>query len=195
MENLKQKIEGILFLYGEPITVKKLATITGTEKATVLEALQALKIELLVRGIRLITKDEAWQMVTAPEFSKIFEDLVKSEYSENLSRVALEVLSIVAYKGPLTRAEIEFIRGVNSVYSIRNLLMRGLIEKRDNPVDGRSHIYSVSFDFLRHFGFTELQQLPQYEDFHKIEVPNADAIQATNADAIKSTNLGKSTTL
>lgn len=171
MEHLKQQIEGILFLYGEPISVKKLAAIIGASNADVLAVLENLKHECESRGIRLILKDDEWQMVTAPELSKLLLELIKSEYSENLSRAALEVLSIVAYKGPIIRAEVEFIRGVNSVYSLRNLLMRGLIEKKDNPKDGRSHIYTVTFDFLRYFGFTDIKDLPQYEEFHKAETP------------------------
>lgn len=187
MDNLKQQLEGILFLYGEPISVQKLSTITGASKADVLAALENLNAECQSRGIRLISKDDEWQMTTAPELSKLLEELIKSEYSENLSKAALEVLSIVAYKGPVTRAEVEFIRGVNSVYSLRNLLMRGLIEKKENPKDGRSHIYTVSFDFLRYFGFTDITELPQYEEFHKTEIPNPqidEQNKSTNADAI-----------
>lgn len=172
--DIKQNIEGILFLHGEPISVKKIAQIIGEKPAAVLESLRALKKEYAPRGLRLIVKDDEWQMVTAPELSAILETLIKEEYSAHLSKAALEVLAIVAYKGPLTRSEVEYIRGVNSVYSLRNLLMRGLIERRENPVDGRSHLYSVTFNFLRNFGFSDIHELPHYEEFHKTEIPNAE---------------------
>ncbi len=171
MNELKQKIEGVLFLSGEPISVKKLALLVSVKTDQIEEALEELKKDYLGRGLHLAHKDGEWQIVTAPEISQTLEKFVQVEYSENLSRAALEVLAIVAYKCPLTRAEVEFIRGVNSVYSLRNLMMRGLIEKKDNPKDGRSHIYSVSFDFLMHCGLTNISELPRYQEFRAVEVP------------------------
>lgn len=171
IDTIKKKIEGILFLYGEPLSVKKLSTLIGSDQSAIENALQALSTDYKERGIRLISKDNEWQLVTAPDLAMLLEDLAKAEYSENLSRAALEALAIVAYKGPLTRAEIEFIRGVNSVYSLRNLLMRGLIEKKENPRDGRSHLYAISFDFLRHIGIAGIEYMPRYEEFHIAPVP------------------------
>ena len=172
MENeLQRAIESVLFLSGEPVSVKQLVSLLGAKKNDIEEALIGLKETYKERGLRLIQKGDEWQLATAPELSGVLEKFVKSEYSENLSRAALEVLAIVAYKGPITRAELEFVRGVNSVYSLRNLLMRGLIEKKDNPKDGRSHIYSVTFDFMRHFGLSDVSELPRYKEFHMAEVP------------------------
>ncbi len=171
--NIKNQAEAILFFYGDPISAKKLAKLTGAKEAAVVAALLELEREYSGRGLRLVKNGDEWQLATAPEAAPILTELTKSEYSQNLSRAALETLSIVAYKGPLTHAELEFIRGVNSVYSLRNLLMRGLIEKKENPSDGRSHIYSVTFDFLRHFGFSEIAELPRYDEFHAAEVPKA----------------------
>ena len=168
---IKKQLESILFLHGESVSVKKLASVTKTSKKEVEEILLVLQKEYETRGIHLIQKDEEWQMVTSSESKNVLDDLVKEEFSENLSRAALETLAVVAYKGPLTRAEIDFIRGVNSVYSLRNIMMRGLIEKKENPKDGRSHIYSITIDFLRHFGLTHFKDIPRYEEFHTSEVP------------------------
>ena len=176
MDRLRAKIESILFICGEPISEKRLGKVLKADQEDIQQALRKLQADCAARGVRLLEKSGEWQFVTAPESSDIVETLIKAEYSENLSRAALEVLSIVAYKGPLTRAEVEFIRGVNSVYSLRNLLMRGLIEKRENEKDGRSHLYSVTFDFLRHFGLADAKELPQYEEFHKAEVPKEEDI-------------------
>lgn len=176
MDRLKTNIESILFIHGEPISEKRLGKVLKAEPEDIQRALQELRVDCEARGVRLIEKSGEWQFVTAPESSDIVETLIKAEYSENLSRAALEVLSIVAYKGPLTRAEVEFIRGVNSVYSLRNLLMRGLIEKRENEKDGRSHLYSVTFDFLRHFGLADAKELPQYQEFHQANVPKEEEI-------------------
>ena len=102
-------------------------------------------------------------MATAPENSEIISELVKSEIQENLSKAALEVLSIIAYRGPITRINIEAIRGVNCTFTLRNLMMRGLLEKVDNPSDNRSYLYKISFDFLKKLGIDSISKLPNFE--------------------------------
>ena len=82
----------------------------------------------------------------------------------------METIAIIAYKGPLTRLDIEYVRGVNSSFIIRNLLMRGLVERVENPKDARSYLYKVSFDFLKHLGVTGIEDLPQYQEFKKSRI-------------------------
>jgi segregation and condensation protein B len=89
--------------------------------------------------------------------------LIKNELQDSLSNAAAEVVSIVAYKGPISRIEIEAIRGVNCSYTLRSLLLRGLIERNDNPGDGRGYIYSISFDFLKKLGISDVKKLPDYD--------------------------------
>lgn len=172
--NLKSKIESILFLSGEGIDIKRLEKLTGRNQDELHSALSELAGDYKERGIRLIEKDDEWQFGTAPENSEIVEALVKSEFSEGLSKASLEVLSITAYKGPLTRAEIEYIRGVNSSYSIRSLMLRGLVERIDNPKDARSYLYRISFDFLKYLGLEKREDLPQWEDLHKTVIKTED---------------------
>jgi segregation and condensation protein B len=88
--------------------------------------------------------------------------LVKSELQDSLSNAAMEVVSIVAYRGPVSKTEIEAIRGVNCAYTLRNLLLRGLIERSDNPNDSRGYVYSISFDFLKKLGIEDVKKLPEY---------------------------------
>ena len=95
--------------------------------------------------------------------------MVKSEIQENLSKASLEVLSIVAYRGPVTRAEVEAIRGVNCSFTLRALLMRGLLGRIENPKDNRSYIYKISFDFLKKMGLERIEQLPDFETLSKDE--------------------------
>jgi segregation and condensation protein B len=83
---------------------------------------------------------------------------------EGLSKAALEVLSIVAYKGPISRAEIESIRGVNCSFTLRSLMMRGLLERIDNPKDGRGYLYKISFEFMKKLGIESIDKLPDYKE-------------------------------
>lgn len=168
--DLKSEIESILFIHGEPLAVSFIAKITERSETEVVSALEELEKEYSTRGIRLIKKDGEYQIGTAPENARIVEKAVKSEFSEELSKAALETLAIIAYKGPLTRAEIEHIRGVNSSFILRNLLMRGLVERIDNPKDARSFLYRLSFDSLKYLGLTKAEDLPDYGEFHNKEI-------------------------
>ncbi|EKE10649.1 MAG: hypothetical protein ACD_15C00221G0001 [uncultured bacterium] len=90
------------------------------------------------------------------------EQLVKNELEGPLSSAALEVLSIIAYRGPISKPEIEAIRGINCSYTLRNLTIRGLIERENNPKDSRGYVYVVSFDFLKKLGVEKMENLPEY---------------------------------
>lgn len=163
--NLKSIIESLLFVYGEPISVEKLAKVTGRKKEEVERAIEELKNGLEDRGVVLIEKEDKVQLGTRPENAPYVEKLVKSDFSEELSRAALETIAIIAYKGPLSRADIEFIRGVNSSFTLRNLMLRGLIERVENPKDARAYLYKVSFEFLHYLGVSKVEELPGFEEF------------------------------
>lgn len=168
--NLISIIETILFTYGEPMSLEKLAKITKAKKEEVHEALSALAREYEGRGLAILKKGDEYQLGSNPAYANYIEELVKSEFSEELSKAAIETVAIIAYKGPVTRAQIEYVRGVNSSFTLRNLLMRGLIERVENPKDARSYLYRVSFDFLKHLGLTRLEDLPQYDEFRKEKI-------------------------
>lgn len=165
--SLKSILESILFIHGEPLALEKLAKAAGVKKEEAAVAVEELKNDLKDRGIVVLEKDGAYQLGSNPENSKYIEAMVKREFTEELTKAAVEVLAIVAYKGPLTRSEIEYIRGVNSSFMLRNLLMRGLVERIENPKDARSYLYRISFDALKHLGLTKPEDLPQYEEFKK----------------------------
>lgn len=164
---LKSILETILFVHGEPLTLEELTKAAKVSKEEVTAALEELKDDLKDRGIVVLEKNGAYQLGSNPENFRYVEDMVKSEFSEELTKAAIEVLAIVAYKGPLTRSEIEFIRGVNSAFTLRNLLMRGLVERIEDPKDSRSYLYRISFDALKHFGLRNPEELPRYEEFKK----------------------------
>lgn len=165
-EKLQSIIESILFVSGEPVKKNKLVNIlAGQIKIeAVEEALEALlkKYSNPESGLSLVKNDNEVQMVSNPENAQYIENLVKSELQDSLSNAALEVVSIIAYRSPISKTEIEAIRGVNCSYTLRNLLLRGLIERNNDSRDGRSYVYSISFDFLKKLGISDVKKLPEY---------------------------------
>ena len=166
--NLDSLIEAILFLEGEPVKIKKLAEILDKPEKEVGGALEVLEQKLKERGIRLTKKDNEVALSTAPETAKICEKISREEFNKEIGKAGLEVLAIVVYQGPISRPEIDYVRGVNSSFTVRNLLVRGLVERKTNPKDNRSYIYSPSFQLLRFLGVDDINKLPQYEHFQKI---------------------------
>jgi len=167
IDKLKSIIESVLFISGEPVKISKISKILGAPKPEVENALMLLGAEYSNRGLAIIKKEDMVEMATNPENSGYVSELVKAEIQENLSQAALEVLSIIAYRSPISRAEIESIRGVNSSFTIRSLLMRGLLERTDNPRDGRGYLYKVSFKFLEKLGVEGVEKLPDWEVLSK----------------------------
>ena len=174
---LKSKIESILFVTGSPVSLAKLGKVLGASSDEISSALNELTSDYKDRGLVILKKEDEYQFGTNPENSALIEKLVKSEFTEDLTKAALETLTIIAYKGPLTRSEIEFIRGVNSSFTVRNLLLRGLIERIENSKDARSYLYKISFDFLKYVGVKSVEELPGYQDLqNKAE----QVLQSTN---------------
>jgi segregation and condensation protein B len=168
--NLKSIIDSILFVHGDEIATEKIAAILNRSKEETKAALDELQKEYETRGFALVENNGSWQLGSHPENAPYIEELAKSEFSEELSRAALETLAIIAYKGPIAKPDIEYIRGVNCSFTLRNLLMRGLIERQENLKDARSYLYRVSVDFLKHLGLTKLEELPRYEEFKKEKI-------------------------
>jgi len=162
-ENLEKKIESILFWKAEPIKVSELAQILQLKDREINEALKTLQERLSDRGLSLIINDNKVALVTCPEASDIIEKLHKEELTKDLSKATLETLTIVLYRGPMRRSEIDYIRGVNSQFTLRALLVRGLIEKKIDEKDERAYIYSTTIDTLAHLGVSNVEELPDYE--------------------------------
>ena len=160
---LPQKIEAILFWKAEPVSVKKLASLLGADAAAVKTAIAELAQSLQGRGLSLVQTDEEVMLGTAKELAPLIEQLTKEELARDLGKAGLETLSIVLYQGPISRADIDYIRGVNSQFILRALLVRGLIERVDNPGDARSFLYKATLDALAHLGVSKITDLPEYE--------------------------------
>ena len=165
--DLDKKIEAILFWKGEPMKLKKLADMFSVPEDEIKTAIIFLKDNLYNRGVALIEKEDEVMLATAPEFGDIIENLTKDELSKDLGKASLETLSIVLYQGPIKRSELDYIRGVNSQFILRNLLVRGLIEKITDPKDARTFVYKPSFELLAHLGVKSIEELPEYEAVRK----------------------------
>lgn len=165
--NLSAKIEAILFWKAEPISVKKLASLLDEKVEAVQIGLVELEKSLQGRGVTLVQTDEDVMLGTAKDLSPLIEKLTKDELTRDLGKAGLETLSIILYQGPISRADIDYIRGVNSQFILRALLIRGLVERIDNPADARSYLYKTTLDLLAHLGVSKLQELPEYEAVRK----------------------------
>lgn len=170
--NTESILESLLFISGEPMSFKKLAKLTSINEGELkLSAgVLAKKYRDEKRGLRVLIKENRVQMVTAGENSGHVEEFLKADIEGELSRAALEVLSIVAYRGPVARSEIENIRGVNCSFTLRHLMIRGLIERMTSPDDARVYLYKISFDFLKKLGIERVEDLPKYDEMHKKEL-------------------------
>jgi segregation and condensation protein B len=162
--NLESQIEALLFWKAEPITIKKLSTLLSKSEEEIRLALSTLHESLKQRGITLIESNDEVTLGTSKDASELIESLTKEELTKDLGKAGLETISIILYQGPLSRAEIDYIRGVNSQFIIRNLLVRGLIEKIDNPKDQRSFLYKATLDLLSFLGVSKVEDIPEFEN-------------------------------
>src|SRR3989338_2402550 len=163
MNELAKKIEALLFVSGEGLTLSRLAALTKKSDGEIEEALGELEKHLGENHHLALTRDQdRVSLVSGTQVSKLVEDFAKEEFGGELTKSALEALTIIAYKGPVKRYDIDYVRGVNSSFMIRNLLMRGLIERVRDPKDSRAYLYRVSGDFLKFLGLKSITDLPEY---------------------------------
>lgn len=158
-------LESILFISEGPVSIARLSEILSVDEKEVGKAIDRLheEYEKNERGFLLIGKDESVLLSTKAQNAPFVERYLSIEREGPLSRAALETLSIIAYRGPVGRTDIEAIRGVNSTMTLKNLLLRGLIERKGNPDDARGYLYEPSFAFLESIGFSRVSELPEYD--------------------------------
>lgn len=165
--NLESKIESLLFIAAKPLSFKKIAELTEQAAEEVKEAVEKIKAKYNQGdfGMRVLQEGSEIQMATNPENSSLIKNYLKDEMTGELTRPSLEALTIVAYRGPITKLELEQIRGVNCSLILRNLLLRGLIKEEMDEARVQN-VYSVTFDFLKFLGLDETAQLSDYEKLH-----------------------------
>ncbi len=164
------QIESILFVASKPLGLKKIAKAMDAEETMVTDALQSLKMKYNSQnsGVSLLQNNDEWQLVSNPENRTVAEKFLKAEVSGELTRPQLETLTVISYCGPITKPELEQIRGVNCALILRNLLMRGLIKENEDSTN-LLPTYEVTMDYLRHLGINSLAELPDYETLHNHE--------------------------
>lgn len=163
-------VESMLFVASGPVSTYRLAQALETTTAVIDNLLGALEADYQTRGLRLQRSGNDVQLTTAPEASSVIERFLGLEVTSRLSQAALEVLAIIAYMQPITRPQIDQIRGVNSDGALRTLLSKGLIEevgRMETP--GRPILYGSTPDFLQHFGLSILDELPPLAEIDEEE--------------------------
>lgn len=166
----KSIIESLLFMSGEPINIKDLATILNCKQDKVSLLLNEMKNNYASkdRGIKILIYNKAVQLVTKPENSIYVEKLLKTNVRQSLSQAALETLSIIAYKQPITRVAIDEIRGVKSDRAIYTLLEKNIIKECGRlEVPGKPILYGTTEEFLKFFGLDSIEAIPNLEDLLK----------------------------
>nr|WP_325296811.1 SMC-Scp complex subunit ScpB [uncultured Dysosmobacter sp.] len=167
MKEIESAIEGILFASGEPIHVDRICVALDMDRPTVEQVLQRLMDYYAYerRGIRLLRIEDSWQLCSAPDYADVIRKAFEIRKPAKLSQPALEVLTIIAYYQPTTRAYVDQIRGVDSSYTMGLLQERKLIEECGRlQVPGRPRLYRTTKQFLRAFHLTSLDDLPEMPD-------------------------------
>ena len=164
IKEIEAAIEGILFASGEPVSIERICMATELDRPTAEQVLRRLGDYYAYerRGIRLVQMDESYQLCSSPDYADTIRHAFEIRKSAKLSQPALEVLTIIAYYQPTTRAYVDQVRGVDSSYTMSLLLERGMIEECGRlQVPGRPHLYRTTKKFLRDFHLSSLEELPE----------------------------------
>jgi segregation and condensation protein B len=193
--NVKSAIEAMLFASEKPLMLEQMKNVLSMDTSSVRKAVEELKsdYEQANRGIRIAEIAGGYQMITETSFAPFLKKLFKARHSERLSKPALETLAIVAYKQPLTKAEIQSLRNVNIDGVMKSLLEKNLIRitgRKKAP--GRPFVFGTTRQFLEHFGLRSLEELPKIEDFQalaaKTENAEIEAISEEEAQVLAGEN-------
>lgn len=194
MSNLETQIESVLLFKNEPVTLAELSKLLNVPRENLQLSISNLQKEYSNRGIVIVSDGESVSLGTSPDNSELIEKMQKDELSRELGRAGLETLAIVLYRGPVSRREIDHIRGVNSGFILRSLMIRGLIERVD-PLTalgaGRSYTYKPTLKLFEHLGVTRKEDLPEYGNiFKKVEeFVNSSVAEEAPAESEPNTNV------
>jgi segregation and condensation protein B len=158
-------LEALLFSAGEPLQKKRLSAMIGVTPELLQKAVDTLRQELSGRGLDLVETETELELRTHADAFEVVKQLRENELSRDLGKAGLETLAIILYRGSATRAEVDWVRGVNSSQTIRSLLIRGLVERTEDVSDKRRARYKPTVDALAHLGSPTREQLPRFEEF------------------------------
>ncbi|MCX6785735.1 MAG: SMC-Scp complex subunit ScpB [Candidatus Komeilibacteria bacterium] len=170
MANLKSQLESVLLVTSKPISLKKLAETLKAKPKEIEAELNSLAEGYAQSngGLRLIKNNEQWQLASSPENAELVKSYLKDDLTGELTDPSVETLTIVAYRQPITKAELEQIRGINCSLILRNLMIRGLVEAEYNKERGVT-LYNVTMDFLKFLGIGSVAELPDFEKLNSDE--------------------------
>ena len=163
----EKALEALLFVSGEPLTLREIAKYLAIDKKEVGETIAALEQSLSGRGLCVLRHDDSIALATAPDVTDIAGSIAKERLEGNLTRSQLETLAIILWKGKISRSSIDYIRGVNSTFALRSLLIRGLIERVQDSKDARIYLYSPTMDFYKYLGISSSEKLPAFTELQK----------------------------
>jgi segregation and condensation protein B len=166
-QNIKSQILSILFIAGKPVTIKELSSALETDLDSIKQSIAEIVSDQTNSGIIMLAHNDKLQLATNPDNTLVVKKFLSAELRERLTDAALEVLAIVLYKQPVSRIEIENIRGVNSQYTLRHLLIRGLVERESSPTDKRTMLYKTTLEFMQYLGIKDMKELPDFEELTK----------------------------
>ncbi len=164
---LASRIEAVLFAGGKSFSVQEIASILDVNKRDVDEGLSKLEDLLDGRGVVIVRNESEVRMATDPKVAPDVQKVRSSELAHDLGEAAMETLSIILYRGPVSKKQIDFIRGVNSQHIVRNLLVRGLIDRSQADTQERSYTYKPTLDLLSYLGVKKQSDLPDFEKVQK----------------------------
>lgn len=171
MRSLKSQIESLLFITSRPLSLKNISQIIGKKVDEVEKAIKELIDEYDNRsgGIQIMRIANNFQMSTSPSNAELVRSFLKDEMTGELTHPALETLTIIAYRGPISKPELEQIRGVNCSLILRNLMIKGLIEEVEEK-NNENPRYIITFNFMRYLGIKDVRELPDYEKLSQSDV-------------------------
>lgn len=164
---LTASVEAVLFAAGEPFEKKRLAKLLEVSDAELANAINELGSSLTGRGIVLLETATEVELRTAPGAAALIKKLREAELARDLGKASLETLAVIAYQKGATRGEVDWVRGVNSSASVRTLLLRGLIEGREDEKDKRRIKYTLTTEALAHLGLTRVEDLPRHAELSR----------------------------
>ncbi|MBT4849919.1 SMC-Scp complex subunit ScpB [Candidatus Parcubacteria bacterium] len=164
MSNKSSALESLLLVAGKPLTTKELASFLSVDEDKIKSLVAELqeKLNTLESGVHIAINNNKIRLISNPDNAKILQEYYKEELTSELTKPSLETLTIIAYRQPISKEELEQIRGVNCSLILRNLLIRGFVETRDDK-DSLATTYSITMDFLRHLGIDSVTELPDFE--------------------------------
>lgn len=184
VSELEKTVEALLFVHGEPLSFSRLAAAAEAAEDDVRQAVSSLSARLSQNdsALLIVIDGDSVQLVAASATPALVK-LIKEDFNSPLTSSALETIAVIAYLSPVSRVRLDYLRGVNSTFILRSLMLRGLIDRRPDPARPYSFLYFLTRDCLNHFGLSDISKLPEYAKYANLlkSNPEPDVISPPNS--------------